>query len=151
MVCPKCGGVMRTHNRSGVAVEACDVCGGMFLDYGELEALKQREGSMPIMQGPPVDPHAAAPPQASAMLHCPKCGASMRTYKRSGVSIEQCDHCRGIYLDHGEIEALKQREPTAPPGGWPAHGPHYNPAYYHHPYHRHPYYYPRTGLEFLLL
>lgn len=142
---------MRTHNRSGVAVEMCDVCSGLFLDYGELEALKQREGSVPIMQGGPVGPGAGPPPEAPGMLHCPKCGSAMRTYKRSGVSVEQCDHCRGIFLDHGEIEALKQREPAPPPGGWHGQSPYYHQHGYHnHPYYRHPYY-PRTGLEFLLL
>ncbi|NEA39258.1 zf-TFIIB domain-containing protein, partial [Streptomyces sp. SID11385] len=34
-------------------------------------------------------------------MHCPKCGAPMHTYNRSGVQIEQCSGCRGIFLDYG--------------------------------------------------
>jgi Zn-finger nucleic acid-binding protein len=45
----------------------------------------------------------------------------MRTYNRSGVQIEQCDNCRGIFLDYGELEAISRLETSyaAPP---PAHG-----------------------------
>ncbi len=59
-------------------------------------------------------------------MQCPKCRATMRTYDRSGVHIEQCDGCRGIFLDYGELEALAKLEtrysqpappPPPPPGG----------------------------------
>ncbi|MFC0542198.1 TFIIB-type zinc ribbon-containing protein [Kutzneria chonburiensis] len=43
-------------------------------------------------------------------MNCPKCPGSMRTYERNGVHVEQCDTCRGIFLDHGELEALGRAE-----------------------------------------
>ncbi|MGH3731723.1 MAG: zf-TFIIB domain-containing protein, partial [Micromonosporaceae bacterium] len=55
----------------------------------------------------------------------------MRTYNRNGVHIEQCDSCRGIFLDYGELEHLNQMEghyaqppPAAGYGapGWGHHG-----------------------------
>jgi len=62
----------------------------------------------------------------------------MRTYTRSGVQIEQCDNCRGIFLDYGELEAIGRLEgqwgggghvPAPPPAhGAPAWG---TPAYGH--------------------
>lgn len=42
----------------------------------------------------------------SVSLTCPKCQGEMRTYERSGVLIDRCDDCRGIFLDRGEIERL---------------------------------------------
>jgi uncharacterized protein len=39
-------------------------------------------------------------------LTCPKCRGSMRTYERSGVTVDQCTECRGIFLDRGELERL---------------------------------------------
>ncbi|MBQ0865626.1 zf-TFIIB domain-containing protein [Streptomyces smyrnaeus] len=52
-------------------------------------------------------------------MQCPKCGAPMRTYNRNGVQIEQCDNCRGIFLDYGELESLTRLEAqwaqSAPP------------------------------------
>jgi Zn-finger nucleic acid-binding protein len=37
-------------------------------------------------------------------LICPKCQGLMRTYERSGVTVDQCADCRGIFLDRGELE-----------------------------------------------
>ena len=71
-------------------------------------------------------------------LICPKCHGTMRTYERSGVPVDQCGECRGIFLDRGELERLvdaesawgghaqpqsEHRAPTPPPQyGYSAHG-----------------------------
>jgi Zn-finger nucleic acid-binding protein len=86
-------------------------------------------------------------------MQCPKCHAPMHTYNRSGVQIEQCSGCRGIFLDYGELEALTRVEsqwsqpvpppphapqaypaPAAPAWGAPAghHGHHGGGHYDHH-------------------
>jgi uncharacterized protein len=43
-------------------------------------------------------------------LVCPKCQGLMRTYERSGVTVDQCGDCRGIFLDRGELERLVDAE-----------------------------------------
>ena len=43
-------------------------------------------------------------------LICPKCQGNMRTYERSGVTVDQCGDCRGIFLDRGELERLVDAE-----------------------------------------
>ena len=43
-------------------------------------------------------------------LVCPKCQGLMRTYERSGVTVDQCSDCRGIFLDRGELERLVDAE-----------------------------------------
>lgn len=43
-------------------------------------------------------------------LACPKCGADMRTYERSGIHVDQCGECRGVFLDRGELERLMDAE-----------------------------------------
>jgi uncharacterized protein len=43
-------------------------------------------------------------------LICPKCQGRMRTYERSGVHVDQCTDCRGIFLDRGELEHLVDAE-----------------------------------------
>ncbi|WP_225837388.1 zf-TFIIB domain-containing protein [Streptomyces sp. NK08204] len=87
-------------------------------------------------------------------MQCPKCHAPMHTYNRSGVQIEQCSGCRGIFLDYGELEALTQLEaqwskpvppaPPAAPQAYPAppawgapHGGHGGHGGGHHGHHRH--------------
>ncbi|MEY4171210.1 MAG: hypothetical protein RLZ94_2283, partial [Actinomycetota bacterium] len=43
-------------------------------------------------------------------LTCPKCHGEMRSYERSGVHVDQCTECRGIFLDRGELERLVDAE-----------------------------------------
>jgi Zn-finger nucleic acid-binding protein len=45
---------------------------------------------------------------------CPKCGGRMVAYERTRILVEQCEECRGIFLDHGELEQLVDAEG----GGW---------------------------------
>jgi len=71
----------------------------------------------------------------------------MRQYERSGITIDQCTECRGIFLDRGELEKLIDAEatwtqtqgrqtapapqPAPPPPGYPA------PTAGHYGYHGH--------------
>ena len=43
-------------------------------------------------------------------LTCPKCQSPMRSYERSGVTVDQCTGCRGVFLDRGELERLVDAE-----------------------------------------
>ena len=79
------------------------------------------------------DPVPVASPTPRRLLHvppilagvtCPKCHGRMRTVDRQGVHIEQCENCRGIFLDHGELEHMLTAEDHfygasayVPPGG----------------------------------
>ncbi len=37
---------------------------------------------------------------------CPKCGADMQTESISGVEVEKCPDCGGIFFDRGELETV---------------------------------------------
>ena len=45
-----------------------------------------------------------------AELTCPKCSGAMTSYERNGVTVDQCQECRGIFLDRGELERLIDAE-----------------------------------------
>lgn len=86
------------------------------------------------MSIPPYQPPSgpAASPNAGTTLVCPKCSGAMRTYERNGIHLEQCDTCRGIFLDFGELESLTQMEnrfvqaappPPPPHQGYGGYGP----------------------------
>lgn len=70
-------------------------------------------------------------------MTCPKCQGALHTVDRQGVRLEQCQNCRGIFLDHGELEQILSAEqryygqapPYAPPHG--SHRPD-SPAHYEH-------------------
>lgn len=53
---------------------------------------------------------------ATEAIICPKCQAPMRSYERSGIVIDQCTECRGIYLDRGELQRLFEAEAVADRG-----------------------------------
>lgn len=76
-------------------------------------------------------------------LTCPKCRGEMRQYERSGVVIDQCGECRGIFLDRGELEKLFEAEanwsrqqaggapgqPSHQPAGYPPPPAQHQPGY----------------------
>ena len=69
-------------------------------------------------------------------MTCPKCHGEMRVYERSGVTIDQCTECRGIFLDRGELEKLfaveanfNRQGPGQPAGGAYAPPPPQVPGY----------------------
>ena len=49
MQCPKCHAQMHTYNRNGVQIEQCSNCRGIFLDYGELEAVSYTHLTLPTI------------------------------------------------------------------------------------------------------
>src|SRR3712207_855909 len=50
-------------------------------------------------------------------LTCPKCESPMRSYERSGITVDQCTGCRGVFLDRGELERLVDAEGAYYEGG----------------------------------
>lgn len=72
----------------------------------------------------PQDPPRYEPYQAAGMV-CPKCRGAMRTFERNGVHVEQCQSCRGVFLDFGELEHLTQLESrfVQQPPPMPGYGP----------------------------
>jgi len=52
-----------------------------------------------------------------AHMRCPKCGERLRTTTRHEVAVDECPACHGIWLDHGELERIAERERE----GWIAH------------------------------
>ncbi|MCG7207862.1 MULTISPECIES: TFIIB-type zinc ribbon-containing protein [Streptomyces] len=62
MQCPKCHAPMHTYNRNGVQIEQCSGCRGIFLDYGELEALTQLEAQWAKPVPPAPQAYPPAPP-----------------------------------------------------------------------------------------
>lgn len=109
MTCPKCHGDMRVYERSGVTVDQCTECRGIFLDRGELEKLFEAEANWNGRQAPPRPSAPAAPaaPPPGAYAPPPPPPA------------------------HGGYAAHPQAYPQPTPG-YPA------PAYGHHGHYRQP-------------
>lgn len=43
-------------------------------------------------------------------MKCPKCGHDLATENYSGVEIDRCTFCEGIWMDAGELEELFEKK-----------------------------------------
>jgi Zn-finger nucleic acid-binding protein len=43
-------------------------------------------------------------------MSCPSCGSELVGIERSGVHIDACRSCRGVWLDRGELDRIVERE-----------------------------------------
>jgi Zn-finger nucleic acid-binding protein len=43
-------------------------------------------------------------------MTCPSCGGELTELDRSGVRIDACRSCRGVWLDRGELDKIIERE-----------------------------------------
>jgi uncharacterized protein len=53
-------------------------------------------------------------------MKCPQDGSTLVMSERSGVEIDYCPDCRGVWLDRGELDKIlerSEREGTPPQGG----------------------------------
>ncbi len=46
-------------------------------------------------------------------MKCPKCGADMEEIALSGIMVDKCPACKGIYFDHGELDILLEAKQPA--------------------------------------
>jgi Zn-finger nucleic acid-binding protein len=42
-------------------------------------------------------------------MQCPVCSAPLQMTERSGVEIDYCPKCRGVWLDRGELDKIIER------------------------------------------
>jgi uncharacterized protein len=43
-------------------------------------------------------------------MTCPACGGELVEIDRSGVRVDACRRCRGVWLDRGELDRILERE-----------------------------------------
>lgn len=55
-------------------------------------------------------------------MQCPTDGATLVMSERSGIEIDYCPTCRGVWLDRGELDKIIERSfaQSAPPPAAPA-------------------------------
>jgi Zn-finger nucleic acid-binding protein len=90
---------MRGWSSSGVELDHCTSCGGLWFDQGELTQHFANLGSEIV--------EADLKAGQTTELDCPRCRDTQLTLAElGGVAVETCSRCRGIFLDLGEIREL---------------------------------------------
>jgi Zn-finger nucleic acid-binding protein len=60
-------------------------------------------------------------------MQCPTDGSVLVMSERSGIEIDYCPTCRGVWLDRGELDKIIDRSLTQPAAPAPAAPPAYAP------------------------
>jgi hypothetical protein len=42
-------------------------------------------------------------------MRCPRCGEQLVSVEHSGVRMDECPGCQGVWLDRGELDTIAQR------------------------------------------
>ena len=100
---------MIEKDNGGVLVDFCKSCEGVFLDFGEIVELakdgtKLKKKVKKIQTGDKQKDHE------QSVYVCPNCEFDMeeREYAfDSGVYVDWCQNCDGMYLNKGELRELK--------------------------------------------
>lgn len=66
-------------------------------------------------------------------MQCPVDGETLVMTERSGVEIDYCPKCRGVWLDRGELDKIIERAVPAQPVVQAQPAPGYQPPPAHHP------------------
>lgn len=108
MKCLSCDGDLAATHSGGIRVEQCADCGGLWLDQGELDRIVETERAdarwmdldlwrdTEAVQG---QPSARACPYGHGPL-------ATLTYGESGIEVDVCPTCGGVWLDTGELEKI---------------------------------------------
>lgn len=107
MNCPRCKEELSVVNISGTTVDKCNSCGGLWLDLGELEKVKSSPDKDTIDTGD--EGNLQNLNCVSGQLSCPRCENLMDEINylvSSGIKIDRCPVCEGIWLDKGEFNAI---------------------------------------------
>jgi len=104
LTCVKCTSVLDKSHISGIEVDLCPACGGLWLDAGEVERLGQspRPAVEDLRRALTGGQQAGISETQTA---CPACPGALSQATLGQITIEYCNRCHGVFLDKGELDA----------------------------------------------
>ncbi len=108
MLCPKCFDDLVASELLGVRIDTCPSCKGSWFDRNELRKARNQADSdlawMEINLWKETDGFHVK----RESVECPSCGEKMASvgYADTGVQIDYCSECGGIWLDSGEFTRI---------------------------------------------
>lgn len=101
--CPKCSSPMKAVEFSGVTVDRCVACEGIWFDGTEYRDLKKIDGSAAIDTG---SEKVGKEHDKMTGVPCPHCGATMTVKAdpyQPHIHYDVCPEAHGVYFDAGEF------------------------------------------------
>ena len=119
MECPRCTTNLTAMDTPlGPTVDFCPSCHGIWFDPGEVESFLTLGDSLPGLETIPAEAGKPGP-------SCPSCEGKMAELEYppgEALHLDLCEGCGGVWLDRGEVEALRKAVESAakrrqgPPG-----------------------------------
>lgn len=115
MNCPSCSAPLKGIHFEGAELHTCDGCGGEFVSPQALShvvnsrdekftpAMRKAVAGRTPVSGVPAD-------MPLRKMNCPACGSTttaMNYALDTGVCVDRCDVCGGIWLDKDELEHIQ--------------------------------------------
>lgn len=126
--CPVCLGVLMEKvslgtDTASLTLDHCPRCGGVWFEKGEAQQLTRHAPSelwkhIPPRESSPKPPchncHAPLDRDAEKCavcgrkneLACPVCDRTMERRRTSGLALDVCSNCKGVWFDHAELKSL---------------------------------------------
>ena len=120
MICPKCDSELQYTDLSEVPVHECPQCHGVWFERGELEQTADQTAPILVWMDFELWNNHELFNVLESELNCPADGQGMASihYGDTGVVVDHCVNCGGVWLDAGEFEhiilALKEEVASKP-------------------------------------
>lgn len=112
MNCPRCKNELKSVLVKDVTLDVCDSCEGIWFDNDELsliikstnEEISNSSISKSLVAGKNIPSDGTA-----SEISCPKCELPMQWYSYccdSGIKLDKCHSCNGIWVDDGELKGI---------------------------------------------
>ncbi len=109
LLCPDCGHPLIRQEDRGLQIAECGHCRGRWFDREELRKAKDSaDEDLCWLDFDPFSGRGTEFRPAREDRICPKCRRSMEAlaYGNSGVVLDVCGTCRGVWVHHGEFEKI---------------------------------------------
>lgn len=107
MKCPRDGALLESKSIGQESIETCSVCGGMFLEHGQLNRIA--ESTPGDLEFSTVDLDTFQHDDDHGQIACPRDGSMMGKVDfniDTTIILDYCKSCRGFWLDGKELERI---------------------------------------------
>lgn len=108
--CPVCKIPLVETKLHGQQIDRCPKCKGIFFDKGELESIIHIVELFQSVSINEKEIDTVSSTEKERNFLCPHDNITMKKEEIAGLTIDICPKCTGIWLDGGEITALKTSE-----------------------------------------
>lgn len=106
--CPRCAGIALVETSFvDETVDVCPSCHGVYLDRGEMRDLLELVNDFVDVHLNEAEIENIPAAERDFKPDCPSCSQTLEPHQVSQVWIDRCPDCQGIWLDQGEISALR--------------------------------------------